>query len=138
MNFCPVDRNVIYYFQPDNDAYSHYASTCDLLDLNGPRAEFVAKLKNRDWKNPIKTATQVKELYKEALLSGPKVIKATSPHPYRDGLSDEDLINLHLVFADTIDQEIEDLSKKSMFRRVASLDTLPTCARVWNKVRELH
>lgn len=137
MSFQPVDREVIYYFHPDGDIYNHYTETYNLMDLNETKAQFVEKIREASTLE-LKNPTKIKEFYTEAILSRSKVIKASSPHPFREGLNEQDILNLHLIFADTIDQQVADLSKKPLFTRVASENfTLPLYAKVYCKIKPL-
>jgi hypothetical protein len=116
VSFQLVDRPGIYYFSPDDNIYSMYSST-NSLDLSEIRNDFVSKLKELPYSQ--REAIKIQEIYKEALLSQGKVIKASTIS--QNELSDTDLINLHLILADTISQDIEVLSdKKPSFKRVAS------------------
>lgn len=134
MYFKPIDRDVIYYFQPEADIYSHYSSTYNLMDLTEAKTQFVKAILEESRMD----ANKARELYKAALSSQPKIIKASSPHPFQETLSDQDLINLHLIFADTIGSEIEDTSKKSLFKRVASEEKLPIFAKAWTKIKKFN
>ena len=117
--FHPAERDYFFYFCPDSDIYqSHYAQFHNILDLNETKAQYVQLIKANFPKNP----KEAKELYKKALISKKKIIKASNSHPFQSsGLKEEELLNIHLICADTIDLEPE---QKSMFRRVAKKQAL--------------
>jgi len=113
--FYPSDREFFFYFSPDLDIYqSHYSQFHNILDLNETKAQYIQYLRENYPKNP----KEAKELYKKALSSKKKLITASNPNPFRtnEGLNEEDLLNIHLICADAIDSEPEQLS---IFRRVA-------------------
>lgn len=116
----PTERNFFYNFSPDPDIYStHYSQFANLVDLARVKDYFHVLINiTKKQKNKI-SAKDAKKLYIKALSSKNRVINASQKNNDQNSLTENEIIQLNILAAETIDAEIE-VEQKPLFKRVAN------------------